>query len=304
MWLKQFQTFHISFNFEKDLEPHLSEHILQACPPHTRMSFGWKTFANQELSQSIHDYHLCLFGKEERILPSAVIQNLLDKKTLELNQNRGYPVKRHEKQQLKQDLEFEMLPKAFCVQKKVGLLFDSKRQRLYIESTSPQQIEMILAFIHKTIGQGIEITQISAKDDLLELWMGWLFNRKNLPHFLELSDRMQWVDSDNHRKQIRCQGYDWEEDSVNDWLKKGLIPQELSFTWREKLQFSLTPKFIFKRVQALPSLQEELDANEIDSQDELSNLLMIGHLYQQLLDDLGTLSKENHMQKKADTILI
>ena len=117
MWLKQFQAFQISFDFEKELEPQLSQHTLTPCPAHTRMSFGWKTFPNQELSQSINDYHLCLFGKEERILPSAVIQNLMDKKIQELNQNRGYPIKRHERQQLKQDLEFEMLPKAFCVQK-------------------------------------------------------------------------------------------------------------------------------------------------------------------------------------------
>ena len=290
MWLRQFQAFHISFDFEKDLAPRLAEHGLTPCPAHTRMSHGWKMLPNQQLSDSIHGYSICLFGKEERILPASVIQNLVEKKTQEINQSRGYPMKRHEKQQLKQDIEFDLLPKAFCVQKKQAILFDAKRHRMLIEATSPQQIETILAFIHKTVANSIDISPLVPKEDLVTLWQKWLANPEALPHFLQLSDRIQWVDSDNQRKQIRCQGYDWQEDKAEDWLNKGLVPQEVSFIWRDLLQFTLNSKFNFKRVQALPSLQEELDANSIDNQDEQSNLLLIGHTYQQLLDDLCELT--------------
>jgi recombination associated protein RdgC len=291
MWLKQFQAFQISFDFEKNLAPHLSNHMLTPCPAHSRMTHGWKTFSNQQLSQSINGYSMCLFGKEERILPSAVVQNLMEKKVQDLDNARGYPMKRHEKQQLKQDIEFDLLPKAFCIQKKQIILFDSKRQRMYLEATSPQQIEMILAFIHKTIGQSIDISPLAPKEDVVKLWQKWLVNSDALPHYLTLSDKIQWIDSDNQRKQIRCQGYDWEDDSANDWLEKGLLPQEVSFIWRDALQFTLNSKFTFKAIKALPSLQEELDANEIDNEDELTNLLLIGHTYQQLLDDFCDLTK-------------
>lgn len=291
MWLKQFQIFHYTFDFESEFQPHLEEQALTPCPAHARMTFGWKQFPNQELFQSIHGYHLCLFGKEERILPPMVIQNLLEQKILELSQQRGYPVKRHEKQQLKQDIEFNLLPKAFCVQKKQIILFDQKQKRLFIESTSPQQIDMILSLIHKTLGQNLQITPLATEIELMGLWLKWLDQPKTLPHFLSFADRMQWVDGENQRKQVKLQGYDWEQDSTQEWLGKGLIPQELSFTWRDTLQFTLSPSLVFKRITALPSLQEELEANkEMNDADDLSDLLILGHTLQRLIDDLTSIS--------------
>jgi DNA recombination-dependent growth factor C len=69
-------------------------------------------------------------------------------------------------------------------------------------------------------------------------------------------------------------------------LNQGYIPQELSFIWRDLIQFNLNEKLSFKRVTALPELQEQIDANDIEAEDELTNLLLIGHTYQQLLDDM------------------
>jgi recombination associated protein RdgC len=302
MWLKQFQVFEYGFDFETELEPQLSEQALTPCPAHARMSFGWKILENHEFSLNIHGYSLIVFGKEERILPPAVIQHLLHQKMSEMNQQRGYPVKRHEKQQLKQDIEFNLLPKAFCVQKKQAVLFDKKNRRLFIESTSPQQIDLIISLIHKTIGQNIEIKPTALPEDLTELWLKWLSEPSSLPHFLSFSDRMQWVDSDNQRKQVKLQGYDWQEDSTIEWLEKGLIPQEISFIWRDLLQFTLSPNFIFKRVQALPGLQEELEADSLETHQELSQLLIVGHTLQQLIDDFKTVQIKTVMN--LETVMI
>ena len=303
MWLKQFQVFHYTFDFERELQPLLTQQALTPCPAHARMSFGWKSFANQEHSQSIHGYHICLFGKEERILPATVVQHLLDQKMTALNQERGYPVKRHEKQQLKQDIEFNLLPKAFCVQKKQIVLFDQKQQRLFIESTSAQQIDMILSLIHKTLGQNIQITPLAKDIDLMSLWLKWLAQPKSLPHFLTFADRMQWVDGENQRKQVKLQGYDWEQDSTQEWLEKGLVPQELSFNWRDTLQFTLSPNFVFKRIAPLPTLQEELEANkETGNEDELSDLLILGHTLQRFIDDFIAITAKSDSSLELATV--
>ena len=286
MWLKQFQAFQISFDFEKDLAPHLEEHHLKACPPHVRASFGWKTVKDNAYSLSIHGYSICFFGKEERMLPVSVIGNTVEEKIRTLTESRGYPLKRHERQQIKQDVEFDLLPKAFCIQKKWAVIFDAKRSRMYIQATSNQQIEMICALIHKSVPHSVDIQPIDARDDINVVWQRWLAHPEQMPHHLRLADRIQWIDSENTQKQIKCQGYDWEEDFADTWLNQGYIPQELSFIWRDLIQFNLNEKLSFKRVTALPELQEQIDANDIEAEDELTNLLLIGHTYQQLLDDM------------------
>lgn len=293
MWLRQFQVFNISFDFQKDLAPHLHEHALAPCPAHARTSFGWKTVSADQYSETIQSFSFCYFGKEERILPQSVVNHTVETKARELKEARGFPLKRHEKQQLKQDTEFNLLPKAFCVQKHQIILFDQLRQRMFIQSTSQQQLELIISLLHKTIPQAIEITPIAPKDNFIQDWQTWLTEPQSLPHFLQLADKLALIDEDNQRKQIKCQGYNWEEDSASNWIKQGLIPSEISLVWREMIQFHLNPKLGFKRVQALPSFKDQIDAQTIedDEQNEqLTELLLVGHTYQQLLDDMLTIS--------------
>lgn len=290
MWLKQFQVFHFSFDFFQDLAPKLAKHHLSACPPHARMTHGWKKVDEQNYSLSVNDFHTCLFGKEERILPAAVIHNELEKRL----QQQGQNLKRHEKQQLKQDVEFDLLPKAFCVQKKTIVIFDQKNQRMFIEATSPTQNEMILAYIYKTLGQSASMTPFNPIDNINRLWQKWLANPATLPHFLQFSDRMQWIDADDPQKQIRCQGIDWGAEQ-QQWLEQGYIPKELSFIWRERIQFTLGPKFIFKRVQSIE------DFSEHEADDNLASLLILGNQLQQLLDDLASLATRN-IQESVELI--
>jgi recombination associated protein RdgC len=277
MWLKQFQAFEYSFDFTLDLAPKLEQFTLGPCPAHARMTHGWKLVDDHQLSLSINDFHFCYFGKEERILPAAVIQNELEKRA----QSQGQDLKRHEKQQMKQDVEFDLLPKAFCIQKKVALIFDQKRKRLFIESSSPQQLEMILAYIYKTLGQSASITPVNIGEDLNRLWQKWLVNPLSLPHFLKFADRMQWIDADNPQKQIRCQGLEWLEEQ-HPWLEQGLIPKELSFVWRERIQFNLNAKLQFKRLQALEDFAQE----DMELEDKEAELLILGKQLQNMLDDL------------------
>lgn len=293
MWLRQFQVFNISFDFQKDLAPYLQEHALAPCPAHARTSFGWKTIAPDTYSETIQSYSICYFGKEERILPQSVVNHTVETKARELKESRGFPLKRHEKQQLKQDTEFNLLPKAFCVQKHQIILFDQLRHRMFIQSTSQQQLELIISLLHKTIPQSIEINPITAKENFIQDWQSWLSEPQSLPHFLQLADKLAFIDEDNQRKQIKCQGYNWEEDSASHWMKQGLIPSEISLIWREMIQFHLNPKFGFKRVHALPAFKDQIDAQilEDDPQNEqLTQLLLLGHTYQQFLDEMLTIN--------------
>lgn len=296
MWLRQFNVFKISFDFERDLAPHLAEHALNPCPAHARMSFGWKEVTNQQYFQTIQNYGICYFGKEERILPQAVLSHMVETKARQIQEARGFPLKKHEKQQLKQDTEFDLLPKAFCVQKQHIILFDKGRQLMYVQASAQAQIDLIISLIHKTIGQSIEVHALSPKDQILSHWQDWLKQPHLMPANLQLADKLALVDEDNQQKQVKCQGYNWLEEKAHDLLDKGLIPNEMSFIWRELIQFHLSPKLQFKRVQALPSLKEEIEAAEIDQEvhdARLTNLLLIGHTYGQMIDDLEILMEAN-----------
>lgn len=295
MWLRQFNVFKISFDFENDLAPHLAEHGLSPCPAHARMSFGWKELTNNEYFQSIQNFGICYFAKEERILPQAVLSHMVETKARQIQDARGFPLKKHEKQQLKQDTEFDLLPKAFCVQKQHIILFDKGRQLMYVQASGQAQIDLMISLIHKTIARSIDIQALSPKDKILSHWQDWLKQPELMPANLQLADKLALIDEDNQQKQLKCQGYNWLEEKAHELLDKGLIPNEMSFIWREMIQFHLSPKLQFKRVQALPSLKEEIEATEIDQEAHdarLTNLLLIGHTYGQMIDDLEVLMED------------
>ena len=167
---------------------------------------------------------------------------------------------------------------------------------MYVQASGQAQIDLIISLIHKTIAGSIEIQGLNPKDNILHLWQDWLKQPELMPANLQLADKLALIDEDNQQKQLKCQGYNWSEENAHDLLDKGLIPNEMSFIWRELIQFHLSPKLQFKRVQALPSLKEEIEAAELDQNTHdarLTNLLLIGHTYGQMIDDLDVFIEDN-----------
>lgn len=90
--------------------------------------------------------------KEERILPSTVVNEMLQVRIEEVEEAEGRKLGKKAKAELKDNLIFELLPRAFTYSTKLFAYIDTKNDFIVIDSASRSKAEDLLSFLCKTLG--------------------------------------------------------------------------------------------------------------------------------------------------------
>lgn len=296
MWFNNALLFHYELNDPTDFNQALSEEALKPCPPHARFIYGWLPAYSDELVQEVAGCaHVCL-GKEERILPTTVIKRFVNERVAALELEQGRNVKRAERAQMAEDIEFELLPKSFCVQKRLNAMFDTQAKRLIINTASATQATQLTGLLRKSI-PGIHIEPVSTEINLALRFSEWIKNPQSLPPNFQLGSDCRLICLDDEKKNVSCKGYELPADEVLTLLEQGLAPSELSLIWNERIQFTLTHELIFKRLKCLDYLIDEFtELNQLEEdylQQDAALTLLCGELRQMTDDLLNALQPQN-----------
>jgi len=264
MWFNNALIYQCELDQSLDLSALLADEYLKPCPPHARFIYGWlPPFADSIIHDIAGSTLICL-GKEERVLPRNVIQRELAERVSALATQRGFEVKRAERGQIAEDIEFELLPKAFCLQKRLPAFFDHASNRLIINTSSANQGSQLIALLRKSI-PGIRIEPLISADNLALQFAEWINNPSTLPANLQLASDCLLFSLDDEKKRFNCKGCELPADEIRSLLAQGLAAAEISLIWNERIQFTLTQDLIFKRLKCLDYLID--DFNEIRKMD-------------------------------------
>ena len=177
MWFNNALIYQYELNETVDLTALLAENFAS---PHARFIYGYPVLAD-ELVQEVQAALISL-GKEERILPRGVINRLLAERIQLIETQQGRTIKRAEKAQLAEDLEFELLPKSFCVQKQLLAIMDSITKRLIINASSNNQASQLTSLLRKSI-PGIHIEPLTYTENLAYVSLNGLLTKSTTTYF-------------------------------------------------------------------------------------------------------------------------
>ena len=288
MWFNNAVLYHYELDPSLHLETVLAEQALKPCPPHARLIYGWlPVFAGQFAPETQGNTLICM-GKEERILPRGVIQRLLAERIETLETQRGRALKRAERSQMAEELEFELLPKAFCLQKRLPALFDSISKRLMINTASASQATQLLALLRKSI-PALHIEPIQPMESLSMQLANWISNPSAIPPAFELASNCLLFSPNDDKKRVSCKGYELPADEVLMLINQGLAVSEIAMVWKERIQFTLTHDLILKRVKCLDTLLDEFNETrdlEDEAQQQDANLILLAGEWRALTNDL------------------
>ena len=265
MWFNNALIFQYDLNEDCDLNGFLQEEILKPCPPHARFIYGWlPAFAGEMVHEVAGSAMICM-GKEERILPRGVIKKMLQERIQVIEQQQSRTVKRAEKNQIAEDLEFELLPKSFCIQKRASALLDTVNKRLIINSSSANQAAQLTAFLRKTVA-GISIEPLAPGENLALRFAEWINVPETLPQDFQLASDCILFSLQDEKKRVHCKGYELPAEEILTLLAQGMATAEVSLIWKERIQFTLTHEFVLKRLKSLDYLVD--DFNDIKGLEE------------------------------------
>jgi recombination associated protein RdgC len=288
MWFNNALIYKYELDEACDLNASLVEDRLKPCPPHARFTYGWlSTFADDMVHEVAGAAVVCM-GKEERILPRSVINKMLTEKIQLLETQQGRSVKRTEKAQLAEDLEFELLPKSFLIQKRMPALLDTVNKRLIVNTSSHNQASQLLSLLRKSVA-GISIEPLTQTTDLSMRFAEWIQTKEALPSAFQLASDCLLFSLSDEKKRIYCKGYELPAEEILTLLAQGMATAEISLIWKERIQFTLTHDFTFKKLKSLDYLLDDFsDINQIDEdyqRQDAALTLLAGEL-RQLIDDL------------------
>lgn len=293
MWFNNVLIYQYELDENSDLTAALAEDILKPCPPHARFIYGWTPVFADELVQEVAGSSLVCMGKEERLLPRGVINKMLTERINNLETQHGRSIKRAEKAQMAEDIEFELLPKSFCLQKRLLAILDSSSKRLLVNTSSNTQAAQLTAQLRKSVA-GITIAPLPFAENLALRFAEWIHSPETLPDSFQLASDCILFSLDDEKKRIHCKGYELPAEEVLTLLSQGMAVAEISLIWKERVQLTLTHDFTFKKLKSLEYLLD--DFNEIKQLDEeyqqrdAALTLMAGEL-RELTDDLLSVLK-------------
>ena len=268
MWFKQVSFYPISKEKLPDFE-YLANKLAQSefspCQGLDWFSEGFSSpvpFSSELVFPADSTWRVAL-KKEEKVLPAGVIRDILDEKVLEIQNNEGRNVGRKEKQELKEQITDDLLPRAFTKSTRTEAVFDTKRGFLLINNATTAKAENLLTKLREALG-GLEATLPNTKQSLSSLMTNWLLQGHCEGGF-ELDSDCELKGVGDVVPVVKVSKQDLTADEVIHHVKNGKTVTQLGLVWREQIAFILTQDFTLKRIQYLDSLQEEAENNGDDA---------------------------------------
>jgi len=295
MWFNNIQIYNYQSNDIAFLAGILATEPMKPCPPHARFIYGWLPVVDDNLVQEIAGCSLISLGKEERLLPAGVIRQKLDERVKVIETNEGRTMGRSEKSRLKEEIEFDLLPQSFCLQKPLLALLDTKKNKLIINTASPTQSEQLISMLRKVV-QNMVIEPIQPKENLSTLFARFITHPESLPAGFELASDCLLISPDDEKKRVNCKGYELPADEILTLLSQGLVPTEISLIWQERISLTLTQELTIKRLKCLDYLVDEFtDLKQLEEERQLKDAgltLLAGELRALISDVEAALCEE------------
>ena len=194
--------------------------------------------------------------REERVLPGAVIKTVLDEKIAKIEAEEARKVGRKERQELKEQITDELLPRAFTRASRTdAVLVDGY---LLINQTG-NKAENLLGHLREALG-GLRAQPTVTRRSVSELMTEWLLRGEADGQF-ELDDYVALVGAGDMGAEIRIKREDVTAEEVVQHVKCGKRVVELGLVWRESVVLVLTQDLTLKRLRYLDHLQEDAQSH-------------------------------------------
>lgn len=298
MWFRNARVFRFTKPFEttaEALEEKLQADAFKPCGPQETSRQGWVSPMGKHSDLLVHSaggYHLIALRKEEKLLPSSVIKELVDEKAEMIEAEQHRKVRRKEKDELKEEVMLEMLPRAFSKNRRCYAYLAPADGVLIVDAGSAKQAEDLASTLRKSVGS-LPVRPPAVEQAPAFTFTGWLNESIDLPASIELGTECELKDTSEDGGVVRCKGLDLQGDEIRSHLDAGMQVTKLSVTWDDNLSFVLDEELGIRRLKFGDTLQEKLD--DVDADDAAARFdaafslmtLELARLIPGLLEALG-----------------
>lgn len=281
MWFKNLQIYRLPAGWNttpQRLEEQLSAHPFHKCGNMDMQSKGWTAPHGDQLVHTVQGHMMLALAVEQKLLPSAVINQVAEERIEELEQQQGFRPGRKQVREIKERVAEELLPRAFSRRRNTYVWIDPAHGWLCVDAGSAAKAEEVLEMAGKAVDDlalSLPRTRLSPAAAMTE----WLTTGEGPAGFTVDRDCELRAPFEENAT-VRYVRHPLETEEIVNHITAGKQPTRLALTWDDKISFVLTEKFEIKRLAFLDILKEEAEsrAEVAEEQFDADFILMAGEL--------------------------
>jgi recombination associated protein RdgC len=264
MWFKNLLTYRLTQDvpFEPDaLEAALASKPARPCASQELTTYGFVApFGKGEDAPLVHvsgEFLLIAARKEERILPSSVVNDAVKEKVEEIETEQMRKVYKKERDQIKDEIIQAFLPRAFIRRSMIFAAIAPRQGLVLVNSASAKRAEDLLSTLREVMGS-LPVRPVSVKIAPVATMTDWVKSQSPAPDFFVL-DECELRDTAEDGGIVRCKRQDLTAEEIQLHLSTGKVVTQLALAWQDKLSFVLDDKTVIKRLKFEELLQEQAE---------------------------------------------
>ncbi|WP_449431590.1 recombination-associated protein RdgC [Pseudomonas putida] len=283
MWFKNLLTYRLTQDvpFEPEaLEAALASKPARPCASQELTTYGFVApFGKGEDAPLVHvsgEFLLIAARKEERILPSSVVNDAVKEKVEEIETEQMRKVYKKERDQIKDEIIQAFLPRAFIRRSMIFAAIAPRLGVILVNSASAKRAEDLLSTLREVMGS-LPVRPASVKIAPTATMTDWVKSQQAAEGFFVL-DECELRDTQEDGGIVRCKRQDLTSEEIQLHLSTGKMVTQLALAWQDKLSFVLDDKMVIKRLKFEELLQEQAEqdgGDEAQQQFDASFLLMM-----------------------------
>ena len=248
-----------------DLETQLAECALKPVGPLELSSRGFVPPFGQHgdaLSHGIHDALWLTVGGEDKLLPGAVVNDLLQKKLAAIEEKEGRKPGGRTRKRLKDELVTELLPRAFVRPVRSDALLDTTLGVIAIDTSSRKNAESVVSEIRRALGS-FPALPVNAETAPRAILTGWIAGDA-LADGLSLGDECELRDPSDSGAVVKIQRMELVGDEINKHLEAGKQVTRLALVLDDHVSFVLGEDLVVRKFKLLDGAVDQLESTDRD----------------------------------------
>ncbi|HDS1679917.1 TPA: recombination-associated protein RdgC [Pseudomonas putida] len=264
MWFKNLLSYRLTQEvpFEAEaLEAALASKPARPCASQELTTYGFVApFGKGEDAPLVHvsgEFLLVAARKEERILPSSVVNDAVKEKVEEIETEQMRKVYKKERDQIKDEIIQAFLPRAFIRRSMIFAAIAPRLGMILVNSASAKRAEDLLSTLREVMGS-LPVRPATVKIAPTATMTDWVKSQQAAEGFYVL-DECELRDTAEDGGIVRCKRQDLTGEEIQLHLSTGKVVTQLALAWQDKLSFVLDDKMVIKRLKFEELLQEQAE---------------------------------------------
>ena len=287
MWFRNLQIFRLTSDWaygNDALADALRKGLFQGCGATERMARGWVPPRGEagELVFSVQRQQLIALGVEQKLLPASVVRQYAQAKLAEIEAAQGYKPGRKQAREVTDQLETELLPRAFVKRGLTYVWIDPVNRWLLVDASSSTRADEVMEHLKLSLGE-LPVTLIKTQLAAATAMTQWLAAGR-APGSFTIDRDCELRAAAEERAAVRYVRHNLDSDEVRSHIAGGKSATRLALTWNERISFVLTEQLQIKRLVFLDLLKEDAGRQGENADDLFAAnfTLMCGELAQLL----------------------